>query len=882
MHKTLITLTLLLLLNQVYAIILSVSGDGTQDYVYIQEAIAQSCAGDTVLVYPGRYIENLSMMGKNITLASLELTTGNPEYKHSTIIDGNQSGSVIIIQNGESELTIRGFTITNGSGFYNPSLSISYGGGVQIGGLSGNRNVNLINNVICKNKSTLGGGLFISTANVFLSGTSIFENIARSGGGLGFESNITGTWSLTFDPVNRSSIYSNLAANGSDIFARNKDHIAVVVDTFTVADPWNFYATADTYYFELINPFTFDIMNTIGHQEINQDLYVAPWGSDENSGTSPQDPFQTVFKAMYMIASDSEDPKTVHLAEGVYSPSLNNQLLPFPVKTNTSLVGVSEEQTIIDGGGSINILLSNILLSPFHNENMSVSKISFRNADAAVGAVYANNISFKNLKVYDLHSGYMATGVSASHSSNIDLQDISIDNISGGTAGKIRGITSSSSKGSMSLNNIQISNLSSGFSSRASLAALNIGFSGTVNINRLSITNCNSNTTNEFAGNSVMQISPAPCAQSLKIKVTNSLFADNYQARGGEKLMQVTSLNDTLTIQNCTFTGNSGGSNILSVLGTSYLSNNIFWNPDMPFEILLPFADGIYTTDLHLAYNNIRGGSAGVINQNPYSTVTWAEGNVNIDPMFRLETEHPYSLLGGSPLIDIGNPDANSFELGWLDLAGNERFWDGNADGSSRIDIGAYEYQNMPSPVNLSAQIDNNSVILAWDMPSFLRVLSGYRIYRNGELRAGLGDPAEMQYTDAIALSGTYSYYVTAMYGTLESDPGEEVLCYIEVVDTQDLLQPPEQFSLRLSPNPFHDHTTLRYSVPKAGLVKIEIYNLKGQLVRSLVHETKGPGSHDIFWDGCDQAGSRVSSGLYFTRYQTNSKIMKSKVIKLK
>ncbi|HPS40151.1 MAG TPA: hypothetical protein PL124_12095, partial [Candidatus Cloacimonadota bacterium] len=104
MHKILLSLALLMLMGQTYATILRVALDGSQDYTLIQTAITQSCDGDTVLVYPGRYYENLSMMGKNITLASLELTTGNMEYKHSTIIDGNQSGSVIIIQNGESDI----------------------------------------------------------------------------------------------------------------------------------------------------------------------------------------------------------------------------------------------------------------------------------------------------------------------------------------------------------------------------------------------------------------------------------------------------------------------------------------------------------------------------------------------------------------------------------------------------------------------------------------------------------------------------------------------------------------------------------------------------------------------------------------------------------
>jgi hypothetical protein len=50
---------------------------------------------------------------------------------------------------------------------------------------------------------------------------------------------------------------------------------------------------------------------------------------------------QSIFMAMYRIASDPEDPKTVHVADGHYSPSLNNQLFPIPIKSYTSLVGES-------------------------------------------------------------------------------------------------------------------------------------------------------------------------------------------------------------------------------------------------------------------------------------------------------------------------------------------------------------------------------------------------------------------------------------------------------------------------------------------------------------------------------------------------------------
>ena len=62
------------------ATILSVALDGSQPYTVIQEAINTSAHGDTVLVYPGRYYENIRFFGKNISLASLELTTGNLDY----------------------------------------------------------------------------------------------------------------------------------------------------------------------------------------------------------------------------------------------------------------------------------------------------------------------------------------------------------------------------------------------------------------------------------------------------------------------------------------------------------------------------------------------------------------------------------------------------------------------------------------------------------------------------------------------------------------------------------------------------------------------------------------------------------------------------------
>ncbi|NQT34936.1 right-handed parallel beta-helix repeat-containing protein [bacterium] len=83
----------------------------------IQSGIDAAEDGDTVLVQPGTYYENINFEGKAITVGSLFLTTGNEAYIDSTVINGDSSGCVVLFENGESENTVlTGFTITNGSG----------------------------------------------------------------------------------------------------------------------------------------------------------------------------------------------------------------------------------------------------------------------------------------------------------------------------------------------------------------------------------------------------------------------------------------------------------------------------------------------------------------------------------------------------------------------------------------------------------------------------------------------------------------------------------------------------------------------------------------------------------------------------------------------
>jgi len=71
-------------------------------------------------------------------------------------------------------------------------------------------------------------------------------------------------------------------------------------------------------------------------------------------------------------------------------------------------------------------------------------------------------------------------------------------------------------------------------------------------------------------------------------------------------------------------------------------------------------------------------------------------------------------------------------------------------------------------------------------------------------------------------------------------------------------------------PNPFNPSTTIQYALPegKSFHVKLNVYDIRGALVRTLVNQVINPGIHSVVWDGIDQTGNEVSSGIYIYRIQ--------------
>jgi hypothetical protein len=93
----------------------------------------------------------------------------------------------------------------------------------------------------------------------------------------------------------------------------------------------------------------------------------------------------------------------------------------------------------------------------------------------------------------------------------------------------------------------------------------------------------------------------------------------------------------------------------------------------------------------------------------------------------------------------------------------------------------------------------------------------------------------------------------------------------------------PHRFNLTQNyPNPFNPSTTIRYEIPKPSKVELHIYNVLGQHVATLVSEEQNAGRYTIVWNGRNDEGNQVSSGVYFYRLQAADFVETKKLMLLK
>ncbi len=83
-------------------------------------------------------------------------------------------------------------------------------------------------------------------------------------------------------------------------------------------------------------------------------------------------------------------------------------------------------------------------------------------------------------------------------------------------------------------------------------------------------------------------------------------------------------------------------------------------------------------------------------------------------------------------------------------------------------------------------------------------------------------------------------------------------------------------------PNPFNPSTIIEYQLPNTGLVHIKIYDVTGSEVKSLLSEAQNTGTHKIAWQGDNNAGQKVPSGMYVYNVTHNNSTISKKMLLLK
>jgi hypothetical protein len=207
----------------------------------------------------------------------------------------------------------------------------------------------------------------------------------------------------------------------------------------------------------------------------------------------------------------------------------------------------------------------------------------------------------------------------------------------------------------------------------------------------------------------------------------------------------------------------------------------------------------------------------------------------------------------------------------------------------------------------ISGALAPDSLSIAWD--DSLRVRVSYRVAPNVIPLQDLS-PCDPQYGSLPDILVTLDAFVTPERGFVFDlpvpgaiQPGEVLILEVhsswntnsttnyQIVEFPGTFPPtstnerplPTKLALENFPNPFNPTTTIRYSLPANAAVTLEVYDVSGRLVRTLVDaETRKAGIYDELWDGKDARGEAVSTGVYFYRLTAGTESLTRKAVLLK
>ena len=265
-----------------------------------------------------------------------------------------------------------------------------------------------------------------------------------------------------------------------------------------------------------------------------------------------------------------------------------------------------------------------------------------------------------------------------------------------------------------------------------------------------------------------------------------------------------------------------------------------------------------------------------------WTNSSWGGTGIKANPLFvnNVRERYGYVLASNSPAIDQGLNLQSFIEskgLPWTDIEGKPR--------DSSPDLGAYEFTYLPvelTSFTATSQIDK--IILNWSTATETNNL-GFEIERASlsatpvqewekiGFKEGNGtttEPNEYIYIDDIS-----TVQSTSLVYRLKQIDFDGSFEYSDVVEVEIM---PTQFELSQNyPNPFNPSTTIRFSLPIEAYLKINIYNMLGELVETLAEGTYDAGYHKVIFDA-----SNLPSGAYIYRLESSEFLQTKKFLLLK
>jgi hypothetical protein len=242
--------------------------------------------------------------------------------------------------------------------------------------------------------------------------------------------------------------------------------------------------------------------------------------------------------------------------------------------------------------------------------------------------------------------------------------------------------------------------------------------------------------------------------------------------------------------------------------------------------------------------------------------------------------------FGGGPgaISDLGFAvavDASGNVIVTGRFADTVNFGGGDLVSMGGFDIFVVKFDDISVAVAISsfdARVFDGGVALRSSFSSNLRVL-GVNVYRaedSGRLLLLKNVPhtgEEFYYEDRNVESGrTYQYRI----GVVDGDG--EFLSQIATVKTQSYATD----LLPNAPNPFNPETTIRFTLEQAAHVTLSVYDAKGRQVTTLIDDMRVAGPHEVQWNGTDDSGATVSSGVYFYRMRAGKTNLSRRMVLLK